>query len=108
LAVEGYSQATTCIQGVSDLTLCSPQPTPIYKRTSVVRLVPGRDAEAKLKALCSLAFKLWNEVNYARRQQFFESNGVDLKATYREFYGKYKVLIGSATAQQVLNKNNEA
>jgi len=108
LAVEGYSQATTCIQGVSDLTLCSPQPTSVYKRTSIVRLVPGRDAESKLKALCSLASKLWNEVNYARRQQFFEDNGVDLKGTYREFYGKYKMLIGSATAQQILNKNNEA
>jgi len=61
-----------------------------------------------LKALCSLASKLWNEVNYARRRQFFGNKGVDLKTTYREFYGKYKVLIGSATAQQVLNKNDEA
>jgi len=78
------------------------------KRTSIVRLVPDRGAEARLKALCSLASKLWNEVNYARRQQFFEGKGIDLKATYREFYGKYKMLIGSATAQQVLNKNNEA
>jgi len=31
-----------------------------------------------------------------------------LKGTYKEFYGKYKMLIGSATAQQVLNKNDEA
>jgi len=106
--VEGYSQASTCIQGVPISTLCSPQSAPVYRRTSVVRLVPGRDTEAKLKALCSLASKLWNEVNYARRQQFFEGEGVNLEETYREFYGKYKMLIGSATAQQVLNKNNEA
>jgi len=78
------------------------------KRTSIVRLIPDRDAEAKLKALCSLASKLWNEVNYARRRQFFESKRVDLKSTYREFYEKYKMLIGSATAQQTLNKNDEA
>jgi len=78
------------------------------KRTSIVRLVPDRGAEARLKALCSLSSKLWNEVNYARRQQFFEGKGVSLEETYREFYGKYKTLIGSATAQQVLNKNNEA
>ncbi|MEM1898845.1 MAG: hypothetical protein QXD36_07130 [Sulfolobales archaeon] len=39
---------------------------------------------------------------------FFEEKRVDLKATYREFYERYKVLIGSATAQQVLNKNDEA
>ena len=39
---------------------------------------------------------------------FFEGKGVDLKSTYRDFYEKYKALIGSATAQQILNKNNEA
>jgi len=78
------------------------------KRTSIVRLVPDRGAEARLKALCSLSSKLWNEVNYARRRQFFEGKGVNLEETYKEFYEKYKTLIGSATAQQVLNKNNEA
>jgi putative transposase len=51
---------------------------------------------------------MWNEVNYARRRMFFEKRGVDLKATYKEFYEKYKMLIGSATTQQVLNKNDEA
>ena len=59
------------------------------------------------KLLCSLSSKLWNEVNYARRM-FFEAGGVDLKSTYKEFYEKYKALIGSATTQQILNKNNEA
>jgi len=108
LVVESYPQATTHTQGISVSTLCSPRLAPVYRRTSVVRLVPDRDAEAKLKALCSLASKLWNEVNYARRHQFFEGKRVDVEATYREFYGKYKVLIGSVTAQQVLNKNNEA
>jgi len=39
---------------------------------------------------------------------FFEKRGVDFKATYKEHYEKYKALIGSATAQQVLNKNDEA
>ncbi len=78
------------------------------KRTSVVELVPDKASEEKLKALCSLASKLWNEVNYARRRQFFENKRVNLKETYREFYEKYKMLIGSATTQQILNKNNEA
>jgi len=77
-------------------------------RTSVVKLVLDKDNEAKLKALCSLASKLWNEVNYVRRQQFFSNGKVDLKGTYKEFYEKYSELIGSATAQQILNKNNEA
>ncbi|MGB9729905.1 MAG: RNA-guided endonuclease TnpB family protein, partial [Thermoprotei archaeon] len=78
------------------------------KRTATIRLLPDRSAEAKLKALCSLASKLWNEDNYARRRQFFESKRVDLKSTYKEFYEKYKMLIGSATTQQILNKNDEA
>jgi putative transposase len=47
-------------------------------------------------------------VNYARRRAFFEKKGVDLKTTYKEYYEKYKTLIGSATVQQILNKNNEA
>ena len=47
-------------------------------------------------------------MNYARRRAFFEKRGVDLKATYKEYYEKYKTLIGSATAQQILNKNDEA
>ena len=78
------------------------------RRTVTVRLLPDKDAEAKLRALCSLSSKLWNEVNYERRRQFFEAKRVDLKQTYRKFYEKYKALIGSATAQQVLNKNDEA
>jgi putative transposase len=78
------------------------------KRTSIVELIVDKNVEEKLKLLCSLSSKLWNEVNYARRRMFFEKRGVDLKATYKEFYEKYKMLIGSATTQQVLNKNDEA
>jgi len=78
------------------------------RRTSVVELVVDESSKEKLKLLCALSSKLWNEVNYARRRAFFEKRGVDLKATYREYYEKYKALIGSATAQQILNKSNEA
>ena len=78
------------------------------RRASVVELVVDENVEEKLKLLCSLSSKLWNEVNYARRRMFFEKRGVDLKATYKEYYEKYKALIGSATTQQILNKNNEA
>jgi len=77
------------------------------RRTSIVRLEPGEVVESKLKALCSLSSKLWNEITYVRRRQFFESGKV-VKGTYKEFYEKYKGLIGSATTQQILNKNNEA
>jgi len=81
---------------------------PKMVRTSIVRLLPNSDAEAKLKSLCSVASKLWNEVNYVRRMQFFGKKKVDLKTTYSEFYHKYSKSIGSAAAQQILNKNNEA
>ena len=77
-------------------------------RTSIVRLEPDKEVESKLKALCSLSSKLWNEITYVRRRQFFESGKVDIKGTYKEFYEKYKGLIGSATTQQILNKNNDA
>ena len=77
------------------------------RKTSVVELVVDRSSEERLKLLCSLSSKLWNEVSYARRRMFFEKKGVDLKATYKEYYEKYKALIGSATAQQILNKNDE-
>ena len=78
------------------------------RRTSIVELIVDEESENSLKLLCSLSSKLWNEINYARRRMFFEKKGVNLRKTYKEFYEKYKLLIGSATAQQVLNKNDEA
>jgi len=45
------------------------------RRTTVVELIVDEEAENKLKLLCSLSSKLWNEVNYARRM-FFEGKGV--------------------------------
>jgi putative transposase len=59
-------------------------------------------------ALCELAdncARLWNEVTFERRQAYIH---------YRKFewypkhlYEKYAPLIGSATAQQIINKSNE-
>ena len=104
----GGSQTTL----VESAPLGLPMPSKVapsrLRRSSVVVLVVDKVAEAKLKLLCSLSSRLWNEVSYARRRMFFEKRGVDFKATYKEFYEKYKELIDSATAQQVLNKNDEA
>ena len=71
-------------------------------------MLPDRIAFEKLRRLCDISAKLWNEVNYVRRRMFFETKKIDLRGTYREFYEKYKRLIGSATTQQILNKNDEA
>jgi len=78
------------------------------KRTNLVRLLPNGFQERKLRRLANISAKLFNEVNYERRQEFFRGEKVDLKGTYDEYYGKYKDELGSANAQQVINKNNEA
>ena len=78
------------------------------KRTIVIRLLPNGFQERKLRRLANISAKLFNELNYERRQQFFHEGRVDLKGTYSKYYGKYKDELGSANAQQVINKNNEA
>jgi len=78
------------------------------RRTNVVRLLPNGFQERKLRRLANISAKLFNEINYERRQQFFHGGKVDLKGTYDKYYGKYKDELGSANTQQVINKNNEA
>ncbi|MCY0882576.1 MAG: transposase [Acidianus infernus] len=78
------------------------------RRTNVVRLLPNGAQERKLRRLADLSAKLFNEVNYERRQQFFHEDKVDLKGTWNKYYEKYKNKLGPANAQAVLQKNNEA
>jgi len=78
------------------------------KRTIVIRLLPNGFQERKLRRLADTSAKLFNEINYERRQQFFHGGKVDFEGTYDKYYEKYKDELGSANAQQVLNKNNEA
>jgi putative transposase len=58
--------------------------------------------------VCELSSKLWNEVNYARLRMFLEKKGIDFEGTYREFYERYRPLMGSVTAQTILIKNGNA
>jgi len=78
------------------------------RRTCIVELVVDEEAEKKLKQLCDLSSKLWNEINHIRLKAWMEKRPIDFEATYREFYNKYKQLIGSATAQTIIRKNDEA
>ena len=78
------------------------------KRTNVVRLLPNGFQERKLRKLADTSARLFNEVNYERRQQFFQQHQVDFQGTYKKYYEKYKGILGSANAQAVLQKNNEA
>jgi len=52
------------------------------RRTNVVRLLPNGFQERKLRRLANISAKLFNEVNYERRQQFFREGRVDFKGTY--------------------------
>ena len=77
------------------------------KRTNVVRLLPNGFQERKLRKLADASARLFNEVNYERRQQFFQQHQVDFKSTWDKYYEKYKGILG-VNAQAVLQKNNEA
>jgi putative transposase len=77
------------------------------RRTNVVRLLPNGFQERKLRKLADTSAKLFNEVNYERRQQFFQQHQVDFKSTWDKYYEKYKGILG-VNAQAVLQKNNEA
>ncbi|MFP3286672.1 MAG: transposase [Acidilobus sp.] len=76
-------------------------------RTNVVRLLPSGFQERKLRKLADTSARLFNEVNYERRQQFFHGGKVDFKSTWDKYYDKYKGVLG-VNAQAVLQKNNEA
>ena len=78
------------------------------KRTVTVKLQPSKEAERVLFELADTGAKVWNEVNYLRRRQFFNHEKVDFNKTEKIVYEKYKREIGSATVQQLARKNAEA
>jgi len=73
----------------------------------VVRLLPNGFQERKLRRLADASAKLFNELNYERRQQFFRGEKVDFEGTWGKCYEKYKEELG-VNAQAVMQKNNEA
>jgi len=77
------------------------------KRTIVVRLLPNGFQERKLRRLADISAKLFNEINYERRQQFFHEGRVDFEGTWDKCYEKYKEELG-VNAQAIMQKNNEA
>jgi len=76
------------------------------KRTNTFDVVPlsGED-EAVLRRVLDASASLWNELNYERRQNFFDGASVWDTEDYRK---QYVDVLGSATAQQVIRKNTEA
>lgn len=78
------------------------------KRSVTVKLQPSKGQEITLFELASVGAKIWNHVNYLRRQQFFQEQIVDFNKTEKIVYEEYKKEIGSATVQQIARKNAEA
>jgi len=52
------------------------------KRTIIIRLLSNGFQERKLRRLANASAKLFNEINYERRQQFFHGGKVDFEGTY--------------------------
>jgi len=63
-------------------------------RTNVVRLLPNGYQERRLRRLANISAKLFNELNYERRQQFFNHQRVDFRGTWVKYYEKYKKILG--------------
>jgi putative transposase len=66
-------------------------------------IVEGCPAIWELADNCA---KLYNEVNFEIRQAYIHFK--KFSWYHEQLYAKYAPLIGSATAQQIINKNNEA
>jgi len=76
------------------------------RRTNVVRLLPNGAQERRLRRLADACARLWNEVNYERRQQYFSGNGVDFRGTWVKYYGKYKRMLGVNAQAKLWNEVN--
>ncbi|MEM2896956.1 MAG: transposase [Candidatus Bathyarchaeia archaeon] len=66
-------------------------------------VVEGNQALWKLGNDCA---RLWNELNFERRQAYIRYNKFSWYP--KSLHEKYASIIGSATVQQIMNKNNEA
>ncbi len=75
------------------------------KRTNTFALAPTEKQHMQLLEIADTCARLWNEINYRRRQSFFKGK---INWEGKDLYDKYKNIIGSATAQQIQRKNNEA
>jgi len=75
------------------------------RRTNIFKLNLGKKEEAIMVEWADNCSRMYNEINYKRRQSFFDGT---LDWNTDELYHEYKKIVGSATAQQLINKNNEA
>jgi len=79
------------------------------KRTVRLRLLPEEHEEKMLLNIGLTCVRLWNVLNYEKRQLFFK-NDLTLEKRVeinRKYYHKYKKILG-VNAGQIINKNEEA
>ena len=72
----------------------------MMKRTVILKLQPSKTQEKALFELADFGAKVWNEVNYLRRQQFFNHEPVDFNKSEKSFTRSTSVKLG----QQQFNK----
>lgn len=75
------------------------------RRTNTYKLCPTKDQAVQLFNRADASACMWNEITYKRRQSFFNKK---FEWNTDDAYHTYKKVIGSATAQQLIRKNNEA
>jgi putative transposase len=76
------------------------------RRTNTFEVVPLSDEDEELlRRVLDATASLWNELTYERRQNFFVSDSVWDTEDYRK---RYVGVLGSASAQQVIRKNDQA
>ncbi len=78
------------------------------KRSVTIKLQPSKVQEKILKELALISSKVWNRVDYLRRQEFFDGKPIDFNKTEKIVYEEFKAEIGSATVQQIARKNAES
>jgi len=79
------------------------------KRAVRLRLLPEKHEEEMLFNIGLTSVRLWNELNYEKRQLFFKNDLTPEKREEinRRYYHKYKNFLG-VNAGQIINKNEEA
>jgi putative transposase len=75
------------------------------QRTNTFIIEDNCNTLFKIADNCS---KLWNELNYERRNAYINGKSINFNWYPKHLYNKYSIIIGSSTAQQIINKNNEA
>ncbi|WP_049987362.1 IS200/IS605 family transposase [Halobellus rufus] len=79
------------------------------KRVNQFDVRPRSEKEREVfKRWLDASASLWNETNYARRQNFLEDDKNVWDADTGSLEGKYKGVLSSSVVQQIIRKNSEA